>query len=372
MRAGCGRSEAAVFHGLGQFLVFQKLSGAFHGGQKRRFGVAGRRFRGFLLKIGLQNLCLLLRRRKRRNRIFVARGFLVHVQPARHPQNLALGAEHVGADRRNSHGHVVLRLRIECRYEAARYHVVNFAFVGIELLVVRFGRNYGEVVADLLVVEYAPAGLGDVFFVDGPLREFCVRLLQRGQRLCDDAPVVLRERAAVGARIGYELVFFVERLGYAQRPARAVSELVVGLALKCGQVVQAGSRLFGKRVFVAHLGDSYLPYVPQDGLGVGMLPYPVRLVQGRLFRRLEVRTLINALVLSVLHAEARRYAPIGSGFEILYFVLALDYHRKRRRLHPADGRQILVAHSEHSAGYRAGRVDSDKPVGFAPATRGVL
>jgi hypothetical protein len=43
-RAGGRRAQAALAHGLAQFLVFHQFAGAFHGRQQGGFGVARRRF----------------------------------------------------------------------------------------------------------------------------------------------------------------------------------------------------------------------------------------------------------------------------------------------------------------------------------------
>ena len=87
----------------------------------------------------------------------------------------------------------------------------------------------------------------------------------------DSTQVVFRQKAAVGAGVGQELVAFVEALGKGQRILGGKAEAVVGLALQRSQIVERGCTL---AALLAALRDRRrLPAAPPDnGQGPVLLP----------------------------------------------------------------------------------------------------
>ena len=106
------------------------------------------------LDVGRLHRLVRLHRRERRR--VVGLGLLaIDRQPARVDQHLAFGLERLALDPRDARGHQKLRRRIEHRQEALGDHVVELRFQLVQVLGRERGRDDGEVVRDLGVVEDA-------------------------------------------------------------------------------------------------------------------------------------------------------------------------------------------------------------------------
>ena len=90
-----------------------------------------------------------------------------------------------------------------------------------------------------------------------------------GNKAGDAALHIVGQKAAVGARVGTELLF-IERLEIVEGLLRGVAENAVGVALEGGQIVERGHFL---RLFLAlHAFDGYCLALAGVGDGVGVLP----------------------------------------------------------------------------------------------------
>ena len=105
------------------------------------------------------------------------------------------------------------------------------------------GGDDGKVIADFFIVEDAAVKFQVAFGQ---------RLVRKGSEVpaalalhgfFDSTQVVFRQKAAVGAGVGQQLVAFVEALGKGQRILGGKAEAVVGLALQRSQIVERGRTL---------------------------------------------------------------------------------------------------------------------------------
>ena len=85
----------------------------------------------------------------------------------------------------------------------------------------------------------------------------------------------------------------------------------------------------------------------------------------------EIRPLIDALVGALLDLKLRGHTPVIARLEIADLQLAIEDDRERRGLHAANGGDVATPRAEHALGDRAGPVDPDEPVTFAPGARGI-
>ena len=85
----------------------------------------------------------------------------------------------------------------------------------------------------------------------------------------------------------------------------------------------------------------------------------------------EIRPLIGSFVLALGNSEFRDDAPVIARLKIADLQLAFVNDGERRRLHAPDGGDVAGARTKHAFGDRAGAVDADEPVAFAPGTGGV-
>ena len=157
--------------------------------------------------------------------------------------------------------------------------------------------------------------------------------------------------AAVGARIGEQLVLFVERLRDFERLGGGQAEQPVGLALKGGQVVELGRGLrpAGALVFGHH----------------ALLPPHAR---GDLLRLIAI---IAAQLLRLgVEPQPGVIAEVGADLPVIArregADLAVARHEQRQGggLHAADGEQHVVPERIGARG-----VHADDPVGLAAAAR---
>ena len=117
------------------------------------------------------------------------------------------------------------------------HHVVELLFRLVQVLGRLQGRDDGEVVRDLGVVEDAFVRLNPSLLENLP-RKWSERVdvAQRFEALLDRRQIVLRQRARVGARISQHLVPLVERLSERQCHARWETETAVRFALQAGEI----------------------------------------------------------------------------------------------------------------------------------------
>ena len=324
--AGCRCTEPLIRHYFGKFFVVDKLARPFHSGEKSSFCIAGRRLCGFLFKFCPSKLCRFRLRNQRRQRGCVGIRLLIDVQPAGHAQNLSFGFKYMRPNDSRAHSDVILGFREECRYKAARYHIIYFLLVLVEFLSGYFGWNEGEVVADLLVVEYALAGFCHIIAVERNLRISGIRFSQHGQSIRHHIAIIFRKGARIRARICNHLMFFIESLRYAESSARRKRILVVGLALKRCQIIKPGSNLLRQGTFVGRLANTNRTHCVQHQLRIGMLPNAISLIQRILFGRLIIQTLIDAFVRTVSNVKFGHHFPIWARLETLYFPFARNNH----------------------------------------------
>ena len=217
--AGGRGAEAALGHGLAQFLVLDQFAGAFHGGQQCGFREARWRLGGLGLDLDIlcpDALVLFQRRQVHRLTRFFA-GFLrllaVYRQPARRHQYLAFGLEGFLLDAGDARRDVVFGGGIENAEETFGDEVVDLLFRLGKVLRRGAGGDDGEVVRYLGIVENALVRMHPAI-LDDRAGEGGVRGAgHRCKGFLDRADVVLGQMAAVGSRVGQRLVFFVQRLG---------------------------------------------------------------------------------------------------------------------------------------------------------------
>ncbi|CAM4124350.1 hypothetical protein ACAN107058_22940 [Paracidovorax anthurii] len=377
-----GRGAQALFlHGRAQLFVFHLLAGAFHGAEQRGFGVARGRLGLEGLGLGVFGVGHLAGPHGHQRLALVAflaaldlvRGLLaVDGEPAGLDQHLALGLEAVAhhlADAGRDH---VFGAGEEHGHEAAHHQVVEL-LLGLREAAGRLrGRDDGEVVADLAVVEDALGG-AHVVVVQ--------RLLRVGREVAHAAggqhaegvlghgQVVFRQGARVGPRVGQGLVALVEALGQGQRGLGREAELAVGLALQAGQVEQQRRCLGGGLAFLGD-GGRLAAHGVGDLAGALEAPDTVGAGLGVVALLLPLRVEPLAEVFAGLGVEAGVDFPVVAAHELADLFLALDDQRERGGLHAAHGgeEEAAVARVERRHGARA--VDAHEPVGLGAAARG--
>ena len=226
------------------------------------------------------------------------------------------------------------------------------------------GRHDGVVIGHLRVVyEAFPQGA-----LPGTLREQG-GVVAGGDALGDRRQLpryIGGKVSAVGARIGDRLVLFVEDLRQFQGPVRAETIDPVGVPLQFGEIVQQGRRLALAGLLQGHDIGLAVAGALEDRLrsgSVGGKP-------GLAFAFLEPEIGASVAAGSV-GVEFGLDFQIIFGLEVANRDFALDQHRQRGRLHPADGEHLAALGVVGAVeGVGAGEVHPDEPVGLAPGARG--
>jgi hypothetical protein len=310
-----------------------------------------------------------LQRRQVRTFLVALRLFAVNGEPARRHQHLALGLEGFLLDPRDARGDVVLGGRIEDGEEAFGDQVVDLLFRLGQALWRGPGGDDGKVIAHLGVVEDALVGVHPAVLQYRAGKRGVGRAGHRRQGFLDRADIVFGQVAAVGTRIGQDLVLFVERLGQPQGVLGTETEAAVGLALQRGEVVEhraglgLGLALFFHRAVLAEAGlaDRIGPGLVPEALGPGVL------ILGLFEFLIEPAPAVaagDALEFALDFPVVARDKGADAGF-------ALDHDGQGRGLHAADRGLVEAAFLGIEGGHGAGAVDADQPVGFRAAARGV-
>ncbi len=293
----------------------------------------------------------------------------VHREPARRHQHLALGLEGVLLDPRDARRDVVLGRRIKNGEEALGDQVVD--------LLLRFGKalrrcsggDNGKVIAHLGIVENPFVGMHPAVLQHRAGEAGVGRAGHRGKGVLDRADVILGQVAAVGTRIGQDLVLLVQRLGHPQRVLGTETKAPVGLALQAGEVVEHGAGLglglaflFDRTVLAeACLADRIGPGLVPEAFGPGVF------ILGLLEFLVEPAAAVSAgdtLEFALDFPVVARDKGADAG-------LALDHDGQGRRLHAADRGLVEAAFLGIEGGHGARAIDADQPVGFRAAARGV-
>ena len=107
----------------------------------------------------------------------------------------------------------ILGSRVEHSQEAAHHHVVELLLGFVQVLRRLQGRNDGEVIRNLGVVEDALVRFGPALLQDLPCKGGeSSRRAERFQCVLHGGHIVFRQGARIGARISQDLVLLVERL----------------------------------------------------------------------------------------------------------------------------------------------------------------
>ena len=241
------------------------LARVFHCSQQRILGkVLGRRGFAGLDRCGSYGKHLMFRHHRQRGRCL--RLFLLIALPAGSKNGFALGGKALtGTFQRNDRFRVAVGF-IHGTEQALCRQLQHLTFAqrqrGHVHLCRADGEDNGVVVGDFFAAAYL---LG----ADG------LRLLHAadsgsgGDKAGDAALHIVGQEAAVGARVGTELLF-IERLEIVEGLLRGVAENAVGVALEGGQIVECGCFL---RLFLAlHAFDGYCLALAGVGDGVGVLP----------------------------------------------------------------------------------------------------
>ena len=369
---GRRRAEPLVAHCLAQFLVVNALAGVLHRAEQRGFRMACRRPGG----LGLDDDLVRLHRLARLDRYEVSVVLLglvasVHGEPARLHEHLAFGLERLALHAGDAGGDQEFRRRIKHGDEPLGHEVVNLLLLLLECGGRRLERgDDGEVIGDLGVVEHLlVAAVHPVVFQHVTGEAAVARLAKRLERLLHCAGVVLRQAARVGSRIGQHLVPLVQRLRDAQRVARRETKPRVGLALQRREVEQRLRGLLGRLALLAHLARLAVA-LGLDAVRLGLFPDALRPFVGVVGIFFETLVEPPAGVLAGGGPERGVHFPVIFRLEHANLLLALNYHGQRRRLHPADRRQIKSAALRVERRHRPRAVDAHKPVGLAPAVGG--
>ena len=88
--------------------------------------------------------------------------FSIDLEPALFDQNLSFGLKIKALYFASPNGDIIFGGRIKDGDKTPGNHVVNFVFVRIQLAFVVTGRDDGEVVADLGIIEDAPVGFDPI------------------------------------------------------------------------------------------------------------------------------------------------------------------------------------------------------------------
>ena len=383
-RAGGWCAQAFFVHRRAQLFVVDQLAGTFHRRQQRGFGIAGRRFGLQCLDIGFGGEHHFTLGHRHQIGIVFLDFLAVDGQPARFDQHLAVGLEvQFLADAGNGHldgrdprRHRELGRREEHRQEALDHQVIELGFDLAEAFRRLQGRDDGEVIRDLGVVEDLFRRLDIAVFqgragmlaecLQGPRQVF---LGDHRGGLLGHFDIVLGQEARVGPRVGQHLVFFVQGLRQRERGLGRKTEARIGLALQGGQVVQTAAALRGRFRFLADAGW-FANCSGGDRIGIGTVPEPVS-AAFEVIVLLPFRVEPFAFVLAGLGSESTAYFPVVARDMLADFFFTLDHDRQSRRLHPTDRRQEEAAITRVECGQRARAVDADQPVGFRAAARRV-
>ncbi|MPM93305.1 hypothetical protein SDC9_140441 [bioreactor metagenome] len=265
---------------------------------------------------------------------------------------------------------------MERRDETAHHHVVNLRLGLVQPAGPRAGRNDGEVVADLRVVEDALL-LSHPAIADHPPGVLGIRRAAEGaQHLLHLLHVILRQRRGFRARIGCDLVLLVERLRDVQGLLRGELELLVGLTLQGGEIKQLG--------WCAGRGLRFIPdRTGRDAPALGYNRFRLRPVPESTASGCRILVAIGNLnggrgtepsadIGARLRPKGRMDFPVvlrNEGFDLL---LTMHEDGERRRLHPTRRHHFValglpLAQPCHTT--RA--VDAYQPVRLTATLRGV-
>ena len=271
-----------------------------------------------------------------------------------------LGVLHTAADQREDRGDPPDVILMPGREQAPADKVEHLPLVRFDRCIRRrdAGGNNGVVIRHLRVIDEATAERT----LAGTRREQ-TRVVWRdgGNDLGECLRDILRQIAAVGARVTDELVAFVERLRQFQSALGAKAVEAVGVPLEFREVIQQWRR------HAAYLGVDLLDLCRaaadalDDGLGFVAVGGEFH---GRV-ERLDTGMEPSAFVgLSLARRECRNHVPVIFGDEIANREFPLHQHGERWGLDAANG-EFLVA------GQRVGarEVHAHQPVGPAAAAR---
>jgi hypothetical protein len=229
------------------------------------------------------------------------------------------------------------------------------------------GRDDREVVRDLGVVEDA------AFVLEAPLEQALrvgcelAAAGERAQHVAHHAPVVRRQAARIGARIGEQLVRLVAALRRRQRAPRRPAEAAVALALQAGEVEERRRRLARR---LARLAGGALAALRGAGDLAG-----ARLVEEAIVAPLVVAAGVEGRIEPGAHPrralalEVPFEAPVGPRHVGQHLGFAVDQQREGRRLHAARRPGRLLAPALQALGEGAGGVHADQPVRVGAALR---
>ena len=318
------------------------------------------------------DLFVRLHRREAR-RVIRFRLLAIDRQPARIHQHLAGALERLAFDAGDAVGFQKFRRRIKNRQEPLRHHVVQLPFrLGQTLRRLR-GRDDGEVVGNLGVVEDAFVRMHPVVLEDRFGKGRVAGFAQHLQRALHRADVILRQRPRIRSRIGQHLVPLVKRLRQAKRVLCRKTKARVRVALQTGQIVKQRRHRSRRPAFLgddARLAQAFFP----NGFRPHLVPEALRLelvvaVLAVGFGKFFVEPASG--VLPRRRVERADDLPEIARHEFANPRFAFDHDGQRRRLDAANGRLEKTAELGVERRHGARAVDAHQPVGFRPAVRGV-
>ena len=236
------------------------LARVFHRGQQRILGeVLGRRGFAGLDRCGRYGKRLLFHHHRQRGRCL--RLLLLIALPAGSKNGFALGGEALtGTVHRNDRFCVAVGF-IYGTEQAPCRQLQHLAFAqrqrGHVYLFRADGRDNSVVIGNFFAAAY-------LFGADGRRLLHAADSGSGGDKAGDAALHIVGQEAAVGARVGTELLF-IERLEIVEGLLRGIAEDAVGVALESGQVIECGRSLglfFSfhafdhRRLALAGIGDS--------------------------------------------------------------------------------------------------------------------
>ena len=245
---------------------------------------------------------------------------------------------------------VVFHVGIKRRDQLPRHHLIELLLIRRQRAGPAPGGDDGMVVGELCVVIDPFAGIDRLVRREHQRAQRLRHSLQNSLHL---GAHIVGKIARIGARIGQQLVLFIQRLRQVQRFLRGKAVARVGLALQGRQIIQQ------RRRHALALGGNlqHLALPPRHG-GHNLL--------GRLFVR-DAGFAVFVDPCAAVSAEIRLHLPIVFRHEIADFQRALDQNRQRGGLHAPDGEQAVVPQRK---GARA--VHAHQPVRVRPAqSRGI-
>lgn len=353
--AGGWRADAAGFveHALGVFVVDEGLR-IFHGGQQGAFGEAGWRLCLSFADADADAFQGLAFCELWQGAVFAVIFFLLVVVadevesfPAKVDGDVAVASEVFAVDVEMDAGLFIFVRTKEVGQEALDDKLVNAALVAGQIVLAEafFRWNDGVVVADLGVVDAAWRD-GALFGANETGHVTVAVGCERLQAFWEGGDDVLGEIAGIGARVGEQLVLFVETLHDLQRLLGAEAIARIGVALQGGEVIERW-----------RCGVLFLSVESADG-GVLFVAGAHDALANALIA--EAGALVFILPEQTHAVHVRLHFVIRLAFEVANGVFALHNHCQRRRLHAA-GRKLGVV----AAGEGAGDVEAYDPVGFA-------